>query len=336
MIREAIAQVADGASLAPEAAEAVMLEILEGTATPAQFGALMLALRIKGESPEELAGFASAMRRHVTPVLTHAPVVDTCGTGGDGARTFNISTVAALTVAAAGQPVAKHGNRAMSSVCGSADVLEGLGVNISLGPTQVAECIAATGFGFMFAPLYHPSMKFAGPLRREIGVRTAFNLLGPLTNPASARYQLLGVPNRAIGEQLSRALALLGTEHALVVCGEGRMDELTLTGPTDVWEVRGGEVACSSVTPEQFGFARCKPGALGGGDLAANIAITHRVLAGEPGPQLDVVLLGAGAALYAADRVTSIADGIALAREAIHSGAAANTLERVAAFGAAG
>jgi anthranilate phosphoribosyltransferase len=336
MIREAIAHVVDGRSLGPEEAEAVMQEILEGTATPAQFGALMLALRMKGETPEELAGFAAAMRARVTPVKTHAAVVDTCGTGGDGAHTFNISTVAALTVAAAGQPVAKHGNRAMSSVCGSADVLEALGVNIHMGPERVAAGIATTCFGFMFAPLYHPSMRFAAPLRREIGVRTAFNLLGPLTNPAFARHQLLGVPNRIIGEKLARALALLGTEHALVVCGEGSMDELTLTGSTDVWEVRHGDVQTYVLTPEEFGLRRCVPADLTGGDAAANVAIAHRVLAGERGPQLDVVLLGAGAALYAADAAPTIAQGIDRAREAVVTGAAAATLQRVVAFGGEG
>jgi len=334
MIREAIARVVDGHSLEPSEAEEVMQEILEGTPTPAQFGALMLALRMKGETAEELAGFATAMRAHVTPVKTHAAVVDTCGTGGDGAHTFNISTVAALIVAATGQPVAKHGNRAMSSVCGSADLLEGLGVNIQLGPERVAAGIAATCFGFMFAPLYHPSMRFAAPLRPEIGVRTAFNLLGPLTNPASARHQLLGVPNHATGEKLAQALALLGTEHALVVCGEGSMDELTLTGPSEIWEVRGADVQRYPVTPEQFGLQRCDPTALNGGDVARNVAIARRVLTGEAGPQLEVVVLGAGAALYAADAVPTIIQGIDRARQAIASGAAAGTLQRVAEFGA--
>lgn len=336
MIREAIARVTDGHSLAPEEAQAVMQEILEGTPTPAQFGALMLALRMKGESPEELAGFAAAMRVHVTPVKTHAPVVDTCGTGGDGAGTFNISTVAAITVAAAGQPVAKHGNRAMSSICGSADVLEGLGVNTQLGPDRVAASITETGFGFMFAPLYHPSMRFAGPLRREIGVRTAFNLLGPLTNPAGARHQVLGVPNPVIGEKVARALALLGTKHALVVCGDGRMDELTLTGESLVWEVRGAEVEAYRVAPEQFGLQRCAPDCLAGGDVATNVAITRRILGGEAGPQRDVVLLGAGAALYAADVVPTVEQGIERALGAITSGRAAATLERVVRFGAQG
>ena len=334
MIREAIARVVDGNALSRDEAEAVMLEIMEGTPTPAQFGALMLALRMKGETAEELAGFATAMRAHVTPVKSHAAVVDTCGTGGDGAQTFNVSTVAALTVAAAGQPVAKHGNRAMSSVCGSADLLEGLGVDVQLGPERVAASIAATGFGFMFAPLYHPGMRFAAPLRREIGVRTAFNLLGPLSNPASAQHQLLGVPNKSTGEILAGALALLGTQHALVVCGDGSMDELTLTGVSEVWEIRGSEIQRYVVTPEQFGLQRCDPAALKGGDVATNVAITRSILAGKPGPQLDVVLLGAGAALYAADAAPTIAQGIARARQAIATGAAAATLERIIAFGA--
>jgi anthranilate phosphoribosyltransferase len=334
MIREAIARVVDGCSLSRQEAEAVMQEIVDGTPTPAQFGALMLALRMKGESAEELAGFTAAMRAHVTPVTPPAPAVDTCGTGGDGAHTFNISTLAALTVAAAGQPVAKHGNRAMSSVCGSADVLEGLGVNIQLGPERVAASIAATGFGFMFAPLYHPGMRFAAPLRREIGVRTVFNLFMPLANPAFVRHHLLGVPNRSAGEKLSQALALLDTEHALVVCGEGSMDELTLTGASEVWEVRHGEVSAYVVTPEDFGMERCAHSHLRGGDVAANVAITRHVLRGEAGPQQDVVVLSAGAALYAADAVATIPQGIVLARDAIMSGAAAATLERVIAFGA--
>ncbi len=334
MIKEAIAQVVDGHSLTASQAEVVMLEILEGVATPAQWGALMLALRMKGETPEELSGFAAAMRARVTVVLTDAPVVDTCGTGGDGAHTFNISTLAALVVAAAGQPVAKHGNRAMSSVCGSADLLEGLGVNIQLGPNEVTRCIAATGFGFMFAPLYHPSMRFAGPLRREIGVRTVFNLLGPLTNPARARRQYLGAPNPVIGEKLARTLALLGSEHALVVCGEGNIDELTLTGASHVWEVRSGDLCSYMLTPEQVGLDRCHRDALAGGDVAQNVAIAQRVLAGEPGPCLDVVLLGAGAALYAADATPGIREGIAVAREAVASGRAAETLAAIVAFGA--
>lgn len=336
MIREAIARVVDGYALTPEEAEAVMREILAGSPTPSQFGALMVALRMKGETPEELAGFAGAMRANVTRVTTPTPVVDTCGTGGDGAQTFNISTVAALAVAAAGQPVAKHGNRAMGSQCGSADVLEGLGVNIQLGPDRVAASIAATDFGFMFAPLYNPSMRFASPLRREIGVRTAFNLLGPLTNPAFARHQLLGVPNYTSGEKLSQVLALLGTTHALVVCGEGSMDELTLTGASEVWEVRQGAVQRYAVTPEDFGMQRCPRSALRGGDVATNVAIMRRVLNGEAGPLLDVVLLSAGAALYAADAVPTIQEGIARARTAIISGAGTTTLERVIAFGAEG
>jgi anthranilate phosphoribosyltransferase len=336
VIREAIARVVDGNSLSRAEAEAVMQEIVDGTPTAAQFGALMAALRMKGETAEELAGFTATMRAHVTRVRTDSAVVDTCGTGGDGAHTFNISTVAALTVAAAGQPVAKHGNRAMSSVCGSADVLEGLGVNIQLGPERVAASITATGFGFMFAPLYHPGMRFAAPLRREIGVRTVFNLFMPLANPAFARHHLMGVPNRSAGEKLSRALALLNAEHALVVCGEGSMDELTLTGASEVWEVCRGAVHSYVVTPEDFGLERCARSDLQGGDVAANVAITRRVLSGEAGPQLDVVLLSAGAALYAADAVPTIERGIARARESIASGAAATTLEHVIAFGAEG
>ncbi len=333
MIREAIGIVTDGRSLHREQAAQVMREILLGEATPAQFGALMVALRLKGETPEELSGFASTMRAHVMPVVAPAHVVDTCGTGGDGQHTFNISTIAALVVAASGQPVAKHGNRAASSMCGSADVLEALGVKIQLSPVEVAQSIRDTGFGFMFANLYHPSMKFAGPLRREIGVRTAFNLLGPLTNPAGARHQLLGAPDKVSASKIAQALALLGTDHTLVVCGGGRMDEFSLSDATDVWEVRGDQVQEYQVVPEQFGLTVQPADALRGGDVQTNAGIARDVLAGKPGAPLDVVVLSAGAALYAAGAVSSIMNGIEVARESVHSGHAAATLEKLAANG---
>ncbi len=334
MIKDAIAHLAEGRSLDAEHASGVMLAILNGDATPAQFGALMMGLRIKGESSEELLGFASAMRAKVTPVPTSQRVVDTCGTGGDGAQSFNISTAAAMVLAAADVPVAKHGNRAASSRCGSADVLEGLGVKIVLTPEQVARSIDDVGFGFMFAPLFHPSMRFAGPLRPELGTRTVFNLLGPLTNPAGARYQLLGVPHVAFGQKMAEALAGLGTTHALVVCGDGNVDELALSGPSHVWEVRHGSVATYVVDATDYGLPRAPGEACRGGDVATNVRIIGDLLRGQEGAPLDAVALNAGAALYAADRVSSIAEGVGCARELLRSGAAARTLESIVAWGA--
>lgn len=334
MIKEAIAHLAEGRSLAAEQAAQVMLEILEGEATPAQFGALMMALRMKGETAEELTGFASAMRAKVTAVATTRPVVDTCGTGGDGAQSFNISTAAAMVLAAADVPVAKHGNRAASSRCGSADVLEGLGVKIALSPEQVARSIDEVGFGFMFAPLFHPSMKFAAPLRPQIGTRTVFNLLGPLTNPAGARHQLLGVPHVSFGQKMAEALAGLGTTHALVVSGDGSMDELTLSGPSHVWEVQHGDVRSYVLDAADLGLQRAPREAIVGGDVPTNVRIIRDVLGGQEGAPLDAVLLNAGAALYAADRVRSIGEGVACAREIARSGVAARKLEAIVAWGA--
>ncbi len=333
MIKEAIAIVAEGTSLSVEQAQTVMLEILEGRATPAQFGALMMALRLKGETPGELTGFATAMRTKVMPVATSQPVVDTCGTGGDGTHSFNISTAAAIVVSAAGVPVAKHGNRAMSSSCGSADVLEGLGVPITLGPVQVARSIDMVGFGFMFAPMYHPSMKFAAPLRREIGTRTVFNILGPLTNPAGARFQLIGVPNVYVGEKVAAALVGLGTDHALVVAGDGGTDELTLSGPSHVWEVRAGDVKRYTLEAADVGVQSHARDRIKGGDVATNVRIIHSILGGDEGAPTDAVLLNAGAALFAADQVRSIADGVTRAREAITSGVASTKLTDIVAAG---
>lgn len=334
MIREAIARVVEGHHLTPDEAREVMDEILQGAVTAAQFGALMLALRMRGETAEELAGFAQSMRAHAVYVPTDRLVVDTCGTGGDDAGTFNISTIAALVVAASGQPVAKHGNRAMSSVCGSADVLEGLGINIQLGPQQVAEQIAQTNFGFMFAPLYHPSMRFAAPLRREIGVRTAFNLLGPLTNPARARHQLIGTPNPLVGEKIAYALSQLNTVHALIVCGEHHVDELLPTGEADIWEVRGNTVHHYTLTPESIGLSQCHLSDLRGGDIAMNVSIARSIIDGSDGPRTAAVALNAGAALFAADQVPSIEAGVTIALDTLHSGRVRETLKRIVEFGA--
>jgi anthranilate phosphoribosyltransferase len=329
MIRDAIAKAVAGEHLTQPEAEAVMDEIMTGQATPAQFGALMTALRLKGETVDEIAGFARVMRRLATRVATARAVVDTCGTGGDGQGTFNISTTAALVAAGAGATVAKHGNRAMSSQSGSADVLEALGVRISLTPEQVGVCLNELGIGFMFAVQYHPAMKFAAGPRREIGIRTVFNVLGPLTNPAGAQAQVLGVATPVLVERMAEALALLGTRHALVVHGEDGLDEISISGPTLVSEVREGEVRTYRVAPEDFGFPRAGLDQVRGGDAATNAAITRAVLAGEAGPRRQVVVLNAAAALVAGDLADDLADGIRQAERAIASGAAADRLDRL-------
>jgi anthranilate phosphoribosyltransferase len=329
MIRDAIAKAVAGEHLTQPEAEAVMDEIMTGQATPAQFGALMTALRLKGETVDEIAGFARVMRRLATRVATARAVVDTCGTGGDGQGTFNISTTAALVAAGAGATVAKHGNRAMSSQSGSADVLEALGVRISLTPEQVGVCLNELGIGFMFAVQYHPAMKFAAGPRREIGIRTVFNVLGPLTNPAGAQAQVLGVATPVLVERMAEALALLGTRHALVVHGEDGLDEISISGPTLVSEVREGEVRTYRVAPEDFGLPRAGLDQVRGGDAATNAAITRAVLAGEAGPRRQVVVLNAAAALVAGDLADDLADGIRQAERAIASGAAADRLDRL-------
>lgn len=332
MIREAIEKVVAGQDLSQEEAAAVMEEIMTGQATPAQFGALVTALRLKGETVAEIAGFASVMRRLATPVCPPRPVVDTCGTGGDGSGTFNISTTAAFVAAGAGATVAKHGNRSMTSRCGSADVLEALGVNIHLKAAQVEQCLAEVGIGFMFAQLFHPAMKFAAGPRREIGIRTVFNILGPLTNPAGARAQVLGVPAPSLVTRLAEALARLGAQHALVVCGADGVDEISIGAPTLVAEVRDGEIRSYTITPEDFGFRRTGLDGLRGGDAAHNAMVTREILGGAPGPARDVVLLNAAAALVASDLADDLTQGIALAARAIDSGAAADRLERLAAL----
>jgi len=329
MIQQAIGKAIVGEDLSRDEAAEVMEEIMTGVATPAQFGALVTALRVKGETIEEIVGFASVMRRLARPVAVGRPVVDTCGTGGDHRNTFNISTTAAFVAAGAGAVVAKHGNRSMTSKCGSADVLEALGVNINLTPEQVSTCLDQAGIGFMFAQLFHPAMKFATGPRREIGIRTVFNILGPLTNPAGARAQVLGVPTADLVERLAAVLALLGSQHALVVHGEDGMDEITLTAPTLVGEVRDGEVRTYRITPEDFGFNRSDTSALRGGDPATNAAILRGILEGQNGPRRSVVLLNAAAALIAADLADGFADGIGLAAESIDSGAAKGRLEKL-------
>lgn len=332
-IREAIAAVVARRDLTQAEAASVMEEIMNGTATPAQIAAFLTALHIKGETDAEIAGMAAVMREKATHVYFDGPVIDTCGTGGDGAHTFNISTTAAFVAAGAGLTVAKHGNRAMSSVCGSADVLEGLGVQIELDAEGVARCLRDAGIGFMFAPKFHPAMRFAGPVRREIGIRTVFNILGPLTNPARARYQVLGVASAALAEKLANALTRLDTVHALVVHGDDGVDELTLSGPNLIFEVRAGHAPRQMiVAPEDVGLERAPREALRGGDVAYNVALVRAILSGEDrGPRRDVVLLNAAAALVAGDVAPDLATGVKMARASIDSGRALERLHRMIA-----
>jgi len=328
-MREAIAKVAGGDALTMEEAATVMEEIARGSATPAQIGAFAVAMRMKGETPAEVAGLAKVMRRWALPVQVAGEVIDTCGTGGDGLSTFNISTVAAFVACGAGARVAKHGNRAYTSSCGSADLLEALGVAIDLGPNQVARCVDEVGIGFMFAPLFHPAMKNAAGPRKEIGLRTVFNILGPLTNPAGASRQLLGVASAPLAPLMGEVLGLLGCRRAMVVHGDDGLDEISLSGPTHVWEVSDGSFRCYDLCPEALGFRRHPLDALRGGSAQENAAIAVSILEGEAGPRRDAVLINAAAALYTAGRASTIEEGIGLARASIDSGAAMAKLQRL-------
>lgn len=327
--KDALVAVAAGRTLTRAEAESAMASVMAGEATAAQLGGLLAALAVRGETVDEIAGFAAGMRAAAVPVRIAAGAIDTCGTGGDRSQSFNISTVAAIVAAAAGARVAKHGNRAASSACGSADVLEALGVKIELGPEAVATCIAEVGVGFMFAPRFHPAMRHAGPVRREIGIRTIFNVLGPLANPAGVRRQLLGVPSAALGPRMIAVLRELGAEHALVVHSADGLDEISPSGPTRTWELRDGAIREGELTPEGAGLARTGADSVRGGDSAMNAAIARRVLAGDAaaGPR-TAVLLNAGAACYVAGLAADVRDGVALAARAIDDGAAAATLSR--------
>ncbi len=336
MIREAIARLVAGEDLDEAAMTAVMQEIMTGEATPAQIGACITALRMKGETVEEITGAARVMRACATRIEVGdvgGVLVDTCGTGGDQSGTFNVSTTAAFVVAGAGVPVAKHGNRAVSSRCGSADVLEALGVDLDLEPAAVADAIRAVGIGFLFAPRLHPAMKHAIGPRREIGIRTIFNVLGPLTNPAGANVQVMGVFAPELTEPLAAVLGRLGARRALVVCGEGNMDELTVTGTTRVSEWTGEEVVTWSVVPEDVGLGRARADEIrGAGDPAAAAAQVREILAGGPGGRREMAALNAGAALMAAGRADDLAGGVRLALESIDSGAALARLDGLVAF----
>ncbi len=327
MIQDAIQAVVDGRDLSTDEAAAAMEEIMTGEATPAQFGALVTALRIKGESVDEISGMARVMREKSLHVQVDGPLVDTCGTGGDGSGSFNISTTAAFVVAGAGVKVAKHGNRAMSGSTGSADVLESLGVNINLSPESVARCLNEVGFGFMFAQGFHPSMRFAAGPRREIGIRTVFNILGPLTNPANADRQLIGVADAAMAERMARVLGSLGSTKALVVHGSDGMDELTITGPSTVWQLEDGEVTQFEVTPGEVGLRGSTAESIQASDSEHSAQIARSVLSGDSGPARDVVLLNAGAALVAAGRVESLGGGVELAARSIDHGDAGSSLD---------
>jgi len=333
MIKDAIAKLADRSSLTEQEAESVMLEIMDGAATPAQIAAYLMGLRLKGETVEEIAGSVQAMRaKAVRVAIGDSLVVDTCGTGGDGAHTFNISTTTALVVAGAGLTVAKHGNRSVSSKSGSADVLSALGVKVDLPPDRVADCINEVGIGFLFAPLYHGAMKHCAGPRQEMGIRTMLNLLGPLTNPAGATIQVLGVYEGRLTSLLGNVLMHLGSQHCFVVHGLDGLDEITLTAKTRISEATGGILSNYLLDPAEFGLALVPAKQLAGGTPQENAAITRDILQGRKGPKRDIVCLNAAPALVAARTATSLQDGFLLAGQAIDSGAAAEKLARLIAF----
>src|SRR5437667_7383301 len=322
--------------LTTDEAAAAMVEVMEGRAAPAQIAGLLIGLAMKGERPAEIVGLARTMRAHAVQVSRrHDRVFDTCGTGGDGAGTFNISTCAALIVAACGVPVAKHGNRAASSLSGSADVFEALGVRVTASPAVVERCLAEAGIGFFFAQTFHPAMRHAAQARRELGVRTAFNLLGPLTNPAGAARQLVGVPRPEFTELIARALLLLGSDRAWVVHGADGIDEISTTGYTKVSECRDNTVNTFYLHPADVGLPKAGPDALKGGDAEENARIITRVLAGDRGAARDVVVLNAGAALFVAGVAATVKDGIARASQALDRGEAKRTLDRLIAISTA-
>lgn len=322
-----IAAVADGATLDRAAAEAAFDHIMSGEATAAQIGAFLMALRLRGETVDEIAGAVATMRAKMTPVVAPENAVDVVGTGGDGAGSVNVSTCAAFVVAGCGVPVAKHGNRALSSKSGSADVLKALGVNVDASPDVIAACIADAGVGFMFAPNHHAAMRHVGPARTELGVRTIFNLLGPLSNPAGVRRQMVGVFAAKWVEPIAEALGRLGSEKAWVVHGSDGLDEVTTSGPTRVAALEAGTVTTFEVTPEDAGLSRHPPEALKGGDAEANADALRAVLDGAKGAYRDVALLNAAATLIVADRATTLAEGVALAAASIDAGAAYSRLD---------
>jgi len=333
VIQQALARLLEGASLGRAEAREVMGTIMRGEATPAQIGAFLVALRAKGETADEIAGCAEAMREHVVAVRPERDdLVDTAGTGGDGAQTLNISTAAALVAAAAGAGVAKHGNRAVSSACGSADVLEALGFRLELPPERIARSIDELGFGFMFAPAHHPAMRHAAPVRRELATRTVFNVLGPLTNPAGARAQVIGVFSAGLVRTLADVVAQLGARRAFVVHGFGGIDELSPAGPNFVCEVVEERVRERTIDPLELGVPRCDPDELRGGAPEENARAIRDVFAGADGGRRDAVLLNAAGAVAAAGHAADLREGLEIARETVDSGVAGARLEQLAAF----
>ena len=330
MIGEAIKKLVGGEHLSRNAMHDVFGDVMDGKASDVQKSAFLVALRMKGETAEEITGAAMAMRERVTPLTTNGVnVIDTCGTGGDGRGTFNISTLAAIVAAAAGATVAKHGNRAVSSVCGSADLLAELGVAVDLDAARMSEVLRRAGISFLFAPKLHPAMGAVAGVRRELGMRTIFNVLGPLTNPAFARRQVLGVYSDHLVELLAHVLLALGAEHALVVHSRDGLDEISVSAPTRVCEVCYGEIRSYEVTPEEIGIRRHPLEAIAGGDAKENAHIAHAVLEGEDSARTDIVAANAGAALYVAGVVPTIRDGVALAQESIRNGRAKQKLEQL-------
>lgn len=329
-IADLLEQLVRREDLTASQAEAAMSEVMTGRLTAAQIGALLMALRLKGERPHEIVGFARAMRAQAV-ALADPPdgVFDTCGTGGDGLGTVNVSSMVAIVVAACGVPVAKHGNRSVSSLCGSADVFEALGVTITAPPDVVSACLRDVGLAFLFAPTFHPSMRHAGPVRRELGIRSVFNVLGPLTNPARARRQLVGVPRPELTELLARALALLGTERAWVVHGADGLDEVSTTTYTKVTECHGGAVRTFYIHPSEFGLTTARLSDLAGGDAATNVRIVRELLAGDHGPVRDIVMLNAGVALMLSGAVATVRAGMEAAAAAVDTGEAGRVVQRL-------
>ncbi len=331
MIKEAIAKVVEGSNLSMNETESVMKEIMGGEATPAQIASFITALRIKGETAEEIAGCARIMQQHALQVNPQrTDVVDTCGTGGDGSGTFNISTTVAFVAAGAGLGVAKHGNRSVTSKCGSADLMEALGIKIALSPEQVAQCVDEVGIGFCFAPAFHPAMKYATPVRQEIALRTVFNVLGPLANPARAKRQLIGVYNENLTEVLADVLRALKSERAFVVHGADGLDELSTTGINRVSELKDGQVFSYKLDPEELGLAKVRLKDLLGGTLEENAGITREILNGEGGPKRDIVLLNAAAILVAGGKADNLKEGLDVAAKSIDSGTALKKIDDLA------
>lgn len=328
MIKEAIHKVFKKENLTYEEAEAVMNEIMEGEASAVQMSSYLTALSMKGETVEEITASAAGMRAHCVRLLHDMDVLEIVGTGGDGANSFNISTTSSLVISAAGIPVAKHGNRAASSKCGAADVLEALGVNITIAPEKSRELLEKIGICFLFAQNYHFAMKYVAPVRKELGIRTIFNILGPLANPAGANMELMGVYDESLVEPLAHVLANLGVRRALVVYGTDGLDEISLSAPTKVCEVKDGTFTSYEITPEQFGLTRCSKDDLVGGTPAENAQITRDILAGKPGPKREAVLMNAGAAIYMAGKADTIQAGIDMAKEMIDSGKTAAQLAK--------